>query len=1051
MYSALLGLTLALGASAQSSSKSAVSRSRSSGSASASGASSNIIGTPSNSASLPSLSGASSIVDAFADEMNAGGCSDKLLGDGSERRRMRDRCGGGFLSPTAFFYPAPKNTQPSFCPASPPVPPPPASPLLERPQALVAWDRRLLASRSARHLVLLISGFLSTSAYLPSFDPSKNNNEHIRSERGDSVTAARERGRVGVCTAYKPSEDAVCERKEREKRAREAAVAGEWYGEGLEGENGAGDGDKSGFCNGEGGEVNGRDAEEEGKGGEDGARFEYGAGDTPRAADCAAPRLRGGRGGDVCAGGGRAAPGGDVWEMYLNEILRAGADKAALARSGTLPHALLRGLPKPGEEINVPYTAFCFLVRRLTRYPDVACSLGYTPSTSSILRQRGGFETGDIPWFPEGGLNASYNCDADELGEGCSVTYAQLLREVCGLANVLQTTFSRDSFRRLCGLLRRIAEGPRQRLCKPGAHYERRGKAGREGDCDESDCRCGVEGVSGLSRAEALRRGGIGGGMTQRSRGILPADDHAPEVPLFILCTSGSTGKPKGVVHTTAGYLLCAALTVKYVFDVHAHDGQGDTGKVDVFACMVDVGWITGHTGGDGGGGGECRSPSKEAPRAGAFEEPAEARLRTTRVRSSTSGTQSLGSAMVRPAVPDASCSLSVCRRLRPGVSERGFTHRLGPHHVAPHDLSSLRVLGSAGEPINPEAWNWYNEHVGHGQCAVVDTFWMGEDALSLPFLPSLRLRKANGDGFNRYHALPGRGAHQARQRDGAFFGHVPVILDAFSGEELKGNSVEGVLALASPWPSVARTIWQEHARYICQPGKTTYMCPYLPLFYTGDGEGYIWIRGRVDGGFLLLSVLAFLEGGDDACAPALSQTGRARNGTLPFSFFSLYLLHDVINTAEIESALIMHNGVPETAGACLHPRPPGKRGSCQVDSNWDGGRLTGQAVYAFVTVKPARFESVLVQSPSEAAQIKPTEVGIQDIKKILGVNGWVLNENGPESKIPLMGSRNSMHPIFEPTDSPEDVRVSWGSIYNASAQFSGGKTAVERRRQGHA
>ncbi|KAJ7084911.1 hypothetical protein B0H15DRAFT_1023689 [Mycena belliarum] len=204
---------------------------------------------------------------------------------------------------------------------------------------------------------------------------------------------------------------------------------------------------------------------------------------------------------------------------------------------------------------------------------------------------------------------------------------------------------------------------------------------------------------------------------------------------------------------------------------------------------------------------------------------------------------------------------------------------QLGAHHVAPHDLSSLRVLGSVGEPINPEAWNWYNEHVGRKQCAVVDTFWQTETG-SIVVTP-----------------LPGAVPTKPGSATVPFFGHTAAILDPMTGAELEGNSVEGVLALKTPWPSIARTIWQDHARYL-----ETYMKPYPGLFYTGDGaardeDGYIWIRGRID--------------------DVINVSGHR------------------MSTAEIESALIMHKGVAETAviGAA--------------------DELTGQAVYAFVTLKP--------------------------------------------------------------------------------------------------
>ena len=155
---------------------------------------------------------------------------------------------------------------------------------------------------------------------------------------------------------------------------------------------------------------------------------------------------------------------------------------------------------------------------------------------------------------------------------------------------------------------------------------------------------------------------------------------------------------------------------------------------------------------------------------------------------------------------------------------------RLGSHHTEPHDLSSLRVLGSVGEPINPEAWNWFNEHVGKFQAAIVDTFWQTETGsiVVTPFPGAIETKPGSA-------TVP-------------FFGIEPAILDPVSGEELKGDNVEGVLVIKTPWPSIARTVYQDHNRYL-----ETYMKPYPGVFYTGDGaardeHGYIWIRGRVDG-----------------------------------------------------------------------------------------------------------------------------------------------------------------------------------------------------------
>ena len=204
---------------------------------------------------------------------------------------------------------------------------------------------------------------------------------------------------------------------------------------------------------------------------------------------------------------------------------------------------------------------------------------------------------------------------------------------------------------------------------------------------------------------------------------------------------------------------------------------------------------------------------------------------------------------------------------------------RLGSEHTKGHDLSTLRTIGSVGEPINPEAWNWYHEHVGQKECAVVDTYWQTETG-SIIITP-----------------LPGATRAKPGSATLPFFGIDPVILDPHTGEELKDKSVEGVLAVRSPWPSIARTVYGDHARYV-----ETYMSPYKGYYFTGDGagrdhDGYIWIRGRVD--------------------DVINVSGHR------------------LSTAEIESALIQHPGVAETAAVGFPDE------------------MTGQAILAFVCLKP--------------------------------------------------------------------------------------------------
>ncbi|KAJ7192105.1 acetate--CoA ligase [Mycena pura] len=510
----------------------------------------------------------------------------------------------------------------------------------------------------------------------------------------------------------------------------------------------------------------------------------------------------------------------------------------------------------------------------------------------------GGFATGDIAWFPEGGLNAAYNAvdrwafldpnriaiiyEADEPDGGCSITYAELLRSVCQLANVLSTTFGVKAGDTVsvylpttwhaavtllaCARIGAIhsvvfagfsAEALRDRIndCQSRVLITcDEGRRGGKAIATKAIVDAALEGAPGVvEHVLVLRRtGGKVAWTAGRDRWwheeMAKVPSYAPprvmsaEDPLFILYTSGSTGKPKGVVHTTAGYCLCAALTVKYVFDVHPGDR---------FACMADVGWITGHTY-------IVYGPLLAGATTLMFEStpvyPSPARYWEVVAKHKLTQFYSAPTAI---------------RLLR----------RLGAHHVAPHDLSSLRVLGSVGEPINPEAWEWYNEHVGRGQCAIVDTWWQTETG-SIVLTP-----------------FPGAVPTKPGSATVPFLGHRPLILDPMTGAELPGNSVEGVLALATPWPSIARTIWRDHTRYL-----DTYMRPNEGFFYTGDGaardaDGYIWIRGRVD--------------------DVINVSGHR------------------LSTAEIESALIVHKGVAETA----------------VIGTAD--ELTGQAVFAFVTLKP--------------------------------------------------------------------------------------------------
>jgi acetyl-CoA synthetase len=275
------------------------------------------------------------------------------------------------------------------------------------------------------------------------------------------------------------------------------------------------------------------------------------------------------------------------------------------------------------------------------------------------------------------------------------------------------------------------------------------------------------------------------------------SDDCAPEEmnaedPLFILYTSGSTGMPKGVVHTTGGYIVYAAMTHEIVFDYK--DG-------DVFWCTADVGWVTGH------------SYIVYGPLA--------------------NGATTLMFEGV-PTYPDASRFWQVCEKHKVNqfytapTAIRALMGQ-GDSFVEKADLSSVRILGTVGEPINPEAWNWYNDVVGGGRCPIVDTWWQTET------------------GGHLMTPLPGAHAMKPGSAMKPFFGIEPIILDPTSGDEITTNPAEGVLCIKDSWPGQMRTVWGDHERF-----QQTYFSDYKGYYFTGDGakrdeDGDYWITGRVD------------------------------------------------------------------------------------------------------------------------------------------------------------------------------------------------------------
>ncbi|WP_185803880.1 acetate--CoA ligase [Pontivivens nitratireducens] len=304
------------------------------------------------------------------------------------------------------------------------------------------------------------------------------------------------------------------------------------------------------------------------------------------------------------------------------------------------------------------------------------------------------------------------------------------------------------------------------------------------------------------------------------------ADTCAPEPmnaedPLFILYTSGSTGMPKGVVHTTGGYLLYAAMTHQYTFDYH--DG-------DVFWCTADVGWVTGHSY-------IVYGPLANGATTVMFEGV--------------------------PTWPDASRFWQVCEKHKvtqfytAPTAIRALMGK-GAKWVEGCDLSSVRILGTVGEPINPEAWTWYNDVVGKGKCPIVDTWWQTET------------------GGHLITPLPGAIPTKPGSATVPFFGVQPEVLDAATGEIQTQTEAEGVLVIKDSWPGQMRTVWGDHNRFV-----KTYFADYKGYYFSGDGcrrdaDGYYWITGRVD--------------------DVINVSGHR------------------MGTAEVESALVAHSAVSEAA-----------------------------------------------------------------------------------------------------------------------------------------
>ncbi|MXW48140.1 MAG: acetate--CoA ligase [Gammaproteobacteria bacterium] len=483
------------------------------------------------------------------------------------------------------------------------------------------------------------------------------------------------------------------------------------------------------------------------------------------------------------------------------------------------------------------------------------------------------FNSGHIKWFEGGKLNAAYNCldrhlesrgdkvamiwQSHDDSEVRTFTYRELHAQVCKLSNVLKER-GVNKGNRICIYMPMIPEALIAALAtaRIGAiHSIVFGGFSPEALKDrilDSDCQVVItadEGPRGgknvplKNNADAamkscpdvhtcvvVQRTGNPVEMqsprdiwyhesTAEASSDCPAEVMDAEDPLYILYTSGSTGKPKGVVHTTGGYMLYVTMTFNYSFDYR---------EDEVYWCGADIGWVTGHS-------------------------------------YIVYGPLSNGATNVMfegvPVYPDASRFWQICDRYNVNIFYTAPTAiraliGAGNQYVEKTSRKSLRILGTVGEPINPEAWEWYHKKVGDRRCPIVDTWWQTET------------------GGHMITPLPGATRLKPGSATNPFFGIVPCLVDS-EGNELEG-ATEGALCIKYSWPGQMRTVWGDHERFI-----QTYFSTFPGMYMTGDGarrdeDGYYWITGRVD--------------------DVMNVSGHR------------------LGTAEIESALVLHPSVAEAA-----------------------------------------------------------------------------------------------------------------------------------------